>query len=76
MTYSESSYKASVKYRAANIRRVPLDMQISEYEDLRQAAAAAGVPVNTYIKQAIREKMQRDADARAGGSSAAGLGGE
>lgn len=75
MSYNESTYKASVKYRAAKIKRVPLDMQLSEYEELKQASAAAGVPVNTYIKQAIREKMQRDQATPPAGDSAAGQGG-
>lgn len=35
-------------------------MQLSEYETLKAAADAAGQPVNAYIKQAIRERIERD----------------
>lgn len=59
MTYNETGYKASVKYKAANIKRVPLDMQIADYEALK-AAAAAGEKVNEYIKKAIRLRMERE----------------
>ena len=57
MSYSESTYKASQKYKEKNIKRVPLDMQLQEYEQLKAAAEAAGESVNGYIKQAIRLRM-------------------
>ena len=60
MTYNETGYKASGKYKAANIRRVPLDMQIADYEALKAAAAAAGEKVNEYIKKAILQRMERE----------------
>lgn len=62
MPYNESSYKSSVAYKMKNIKRVPLDMQISEYELLKSAAMARGEKVNEYIKNAIRERMKRDAE--------------
>lgn len=60
MTYNETGYKASVKYKAANIKRVPLDMQIADYEALKAAAASAGEKVNEYIKKSIRLRMERE----------------
>lgn len=60
MAYNEAAYKAAVKYKAENIKRVPLDMQKSEYEELRIAAEAAGEKVNQYIKKAIRKRMEDD----------------
>ncbi len=60
MPYNESAYKASKKYRASNIKRVPLDMQISEYETLKAAADAASEKVNQYIKVAIRQRIERE----------------
>ena len=41
------------EYAKKNLKRVPLDMPISDYETLRAAAEDAGEPVNTYIKKAI-----------------------
>ena len=60
MAYNESSYEASKKYKAVKIKRVPLDMQIEEYAVLQVAAEAAGEKVNTYIKNAIRQRMEKE----------------
>ena len=60
MAYNETSYKASNKYKKENIKRVPLDMQKTEYEELKVIADAMNEKVNEYIKKAIRERMERD----------------
>lgn len=60
MPYNESTYKASVKYRASHIKRIPLDVQVSEYEMIKAAATTSGESVNGYIKRAIRQAMERD----------------
>lgn len=59
MAYNESSYKAANTYKKNNIKRVPLDMQITEYEQLKAAADACGEKVNEYIKNAIRDRMKQ-----------------
>ena len=59
MTYSEKQYAASVKYKAAKIKRVPLDMQISEYDQLKRAATVNGETVNGFIKAAIRDRLAK-----------------
>ena len=49
------------KYNEKNIKRIPLDVQKEYFETvLKPAADSAGVGVNTYIKQAIAEKIERD----------------
>ncbi len=50
----------NIQYAKEKIKRVPLDMQLSAYEELKAAADAAGEKVNTYIKKAIAERMARD----------------
>lgn len=60
MPYSESAYQASKKYRVKNIKRVPLDMQISEYDLLKSCAEVSGEKVNQYIKIAIKQRMERE----------------
>lgn len=60
MAYSESTYKASQKYKANNIKRIPLDVPKEKYETIKTAAEAAGESVNGYIKRAIDERMDRD----------------
>ena len=55
-----------VDYAKKNIKRVPLDMQKDDYDKLQAAASAAGEKVNTYIKRAIFERMERE-QAQVGG---------
>lgn len=47
-------------YQKEKLKRVPLDMQLSDYERLKEAATRADQTVNGYIKQAIAEKMERE----------------
>ena len=58
MAYTEQGYQASLKYKAKNIKRIPLDVQLAFYEQLAAAAAAAGEKVNEYIKNAIKMRME------------------
>lgn len=60
MAYNETAYKASQKYKAGNIKRVPLDMQKSRYEEIKAHAEVRGESVNGFIKRAISETMERD----------------
>lgn len=60
MAYNETAYKAANKYKKENIKRVPLDMQITEYEQLKAAAMACNEKVNEYIKKAVRMRMEQE----------------
>ena len=60
MAYNEAANRAAQKYKRDNIKRVPLDMQITEYERLKAVADSQGEKVNEYIKRAIRERMERE----------------
>lgn len=66
MAYNEAANRAAQKYKRDNIKRVPLDMQITEYERLKAVADSQGEKVNEYIKRAIRERMDREQTAAAG----------
>lgn len=55
-----------IEYAKKHIKRVPLDMQIDAYKALQAAADRAGEKVNTYIKKAIEQRMERE-QAQAGG---------
>lgn len=59
----------NIQYAREKIKRVPLDMQLSAYEELKAAADTVGEKVNTYIKKAITERMERD---RTGGVPSVG----
>ena len=49
-----------VGYAKANIKRVPLDMQKADYEELKSVAESCGEKVNEYIKKAIKQRMERE----------------
>lgn len=60
MVYSEEKKKYNIEYAKRAMKRVPLDMKKTDYEILAAAAAAAGEPVNTYIKNAIAARIQAE----------------
>ena len=62
MAYSEAAYRAAKKYRGEHIKRIPLDVQISYFEEIKAHAAARGESVNGFIKRARSETMRRDTE--------------
>lgn len=52
--------KYDVEYAKNNLKRIPLDVQKDKYKEILAAAEAVGEKVNTYIKKAIDERMERD----------------
>ena len=54
---SESSKQAAYKYKQKNIKRIPLDVQIDEYDRIKAFAEARGMSVNGFIKAAIFAAM-------------------
>lgn len=60
MTYSEAQNKASQKYKKANWKRVPFDVPNEFYDLIKQAAEQSGEKVNSYIKKAIEQRMERE----------------
>ena len=61
MPTKEDKAKYDIQYAKSKLKRSPLDVQKEEYEQIKAAADAADESVNGYIKQAIRQRMQRDA---------------
>lgn len=59
---TESQKKANTKYREKSIKRIPLDVQKEKYEEIKTAATTAGESVNGYIKKAIDQRMEQDAN--------------
>ena len=50
-----------IKYQKEKLKRIPLNVQLDYYNNvLKPAAEKSGLPVNTFIKQAIQEKIERD----------------
>lgn len=62
--YNQSNYE----YKGKNIKRIPLDVQRADYERIKAAADAAGVPVNTWIKNVMWAALG-DGSAAAGDAS-------
>lgn len=60
MAYNDKNKAYVAKYKADNIKRVPLDMQRTQYEVVQAHAQARGESVNGFIKRAIVETMERD----------------
>lgn len=60
MANSANKKAYNADYAASKLKRVPLDMQIAAYDKLKEIAAAADLPVNTYIKEAIAYKAAAD----------------
>ena len=61
MAYDEVAKKATIKYMKTKLRRIPLDYKKEEFEsDIRPFIEKSGLPTATFIKQAVREKIERD----------------
>lgn len=60
MSLTEQRKESMYKYAKNNLKRIPLDVQKEKYEEIKAAADAAGEKVNTYIKKAIDERMERE----------------
>lgn len=61
---SKSARKAKydIQYAKSRLKRIPLDVQQGKYIEIKTAAEAAGESVNGYIKKAVEQRMQRDAE--------------
>ena len=60
MPVSEKQKNRHYEYEKKSIKRIPLDVQKSYYDEvLKPAAEAAGEPVNTFIKKAIDDRINK-----------------
>lgn len=59
-TNKTNKTKYDIEYAKKSLKRIPLDVQKEKYEEIKAAADAVGEKVNTYIKKAIDERMERD----------------
>ncbi len=60
MSISDAKKQARYKYEREKLKRIPLDVQKTEYERIAAAAANVGETVNGYIKKAIRARMDAE----------------
>ena len=57
MPNSLNKKKYNAEYAKKYLKRIPLDMQLSKYEQVKAAALAAGETVNGYIKKAVDMRL-------------------
>ena len=72
--YNAKYNQANYEYRKKNFRRVTVDFPFSDYERIKAAADADGLPVNTWIKNAIRAALGPAPAGGAAGGDRAGAG--
>lgn len=53
----------NIEYAKSKLKRIPLDVQKGKYDAIKSHATSVGETVNGYIKKAIDERMERDANA-------------
>lgn len=61
MPITEKRKESMYEYAKKNLKRVPLDMQKSTYEQIKAHAESRRETINGFIKRAISETMKRDA---------------
>ena len=61
MPQYESTKRAIANYHKYKLKRVPLDLNKRDFEDrIKPAIDRSGLPVQTFIKAAIEEKIARE----------------
>lgn len=60
MSELDKKTQYNLEYAKKNLKRIPLDVQKEEYENIKVAADKAGEKVNSYIKGAIKQRMDQE----------------
>lgn len=60
MVKTEAQKKAQYKYAKKHLKRIPLDVSLSKYDQIKTAADNVGESVNGYIKKAIDERLNTE----------------
>lgn len=58
MPYNEKKKAYNAEYAKEKLKRIPLDVQKTKYEEIKAAADQAGESVNGYIKVAIDRRIE------------------
>ena len=56
----ETKAQYDIRYAKEKLKRIPLDVKKEEYDEIKAAADAAGEKVNTFIKNAIWQRMGKE----------------
>lgn len=60
MPASDKKKQYDIEYAKTHLKRVPLDLKLDKYNDIKTHAEQQGESVNGFIKRAIDETMERD----------------
>ena len=60
MAVNLKKQKYDIEYAKANLKRIPLDVKLDKYEEIRSHAEKQGESLNGFIKRAIDETVDRD----------------
>ncbi len=75
--YNPANNPAQYRYKKEALKRIPLDVQRADYDRIKAAADAAGLPVNTWIKSVMFAALDfSGAPAPAGDGSTVGGSGD
>ena len=55
---AENKKRYSIDYAKSHYKRIPLDMQMDKYEELKNAAERVGETVTGFIKSAIEQRIK------------------
>lgn len=58
--WKENKLKYNVEYHKKNLKRVPLDLPLETFEEVKSHALERSESVNGFIKRAIKETIERD----------------
>ncbi|WP_290095398.1 hypothetical protein [Bacteroides acidifaciens] len=58
MATSEAQVKATLKYKSKAYKRIPLDVRIEEYEELKEYTERTGESINGFIRRIIKENIK------------------
>lgn len=52
--------KYNLEYKKNHLKRIPLDVQMDKYEEIKAASEKVGETVNGYIKKAIDTRLESE----------------
>lgn len=58
--YNDIQKRATEKYKKAHYKRIPLDVPVEFYEQVKDYAKKRGYSVNGLIRELLTEKMKTD----------------
>lgn len=56
----QNKIKYTNNWKKDNVKRIPLEVSLSKYEEIKAAADLQGERVNTYIKKAVDLRIESE----------------